>query len=314
MNAEVTEYILDNPARTAERPVLSVLIPFWRDDPCELMASLDREAARLRTSVEIVVLDDGSGDDALAEKVAHKLHELRLPARFVRLMRNEGRSRGRNRLAAHARGSAYLFLDADMRPDDDRFLTFWADLVAREDPAVAFGGFSLKQAPKAGKFAVHRRMALKAECVPFDQRARRPEKYVYTCNLLVRRDAFYSEAFDESFTGWGWEDVEWATRVAQRYTVVHVDNPASHLGLDTVSGLAAKYEQSVGNYARLVERHPAIVALYPSYKAARLLKKVPGRGAWRPVLKAFAKTPIFPAGMRAFSLRLYRAALYSDAV
>ncbi|MBS0294678.1 MAG: glycosyltransferase family 2 protein [Proteobacteria bacterium] len=314
MNAEVTEYLLDNPARAATRPVLSVLIPFWRDDPCDLLRALDREAVRLDKSVEVVVLDDGSGDDALAEKVAQAIHGLAMPARFVRLMRNQGRSRGRNRLAAHARGSAYLFLDADMRPDDDRFLTFWADLVAREDPALAFGGFSLKQAPKDGKFAVHRRMAMKAECVPFDQRARRPEKYVYTCNLLVRRDAFYAENFDESFTGWGWEDVEWAARMSRRYTVVHVDNPASHLGLDTVSGLVAKYEQSVGNYARLVQEHRELVSQYPSYKAAQLLRKAPGLRGWRPFLKSLALSPLLPSATRAFSLRLYRAALYADAV
>ena len=99
------------------------------------------------------------------------------------------------------------------------------------------------------------------------ERARAPEKYVYTSNLLVRRDVFEAEAFDGAFTGWGWEDVEWAMRVSRRWPVLHIDNPATHMGLDTVEQLAGKYEQSAGNFARVVARHPDVVSTYPSYRS-----------------------------------------------
>jgi glycosyltransferase involved in cell wall biosynthesis len=305
---------VDNPAWRKARPALSVLIPFFRDDPCELLARLDEEAAAQGGSVEIVVLDDGSGDKALAARVSAQVKAMRLPTRFVRLLANEGRSRGRNRLASHARAGSFLFLDADMRPDHRRFLQTWADLVAHEDPAVAFGGFSLEQASDAAEFAVHRAMARRAECVPYTERARQPEKYVYTSNLLVRRDAFDAEAFATDFSGWGWEDVEWGMRIARRFRVVHLDNPATHLGLDTVEALAAKYEQSVDNFARVVRRHPQVVRTYPSYRAARVLKRTPGLSTWRAWFKGLALSARLPVKARAFSLRLYRAALYAEAV
>lgn len=304
----------NNAAWKRGRPALSVLIPFFRDDPCDLLARLDEESEIQGGSVEIVVLDDGSGDKALTARVANQIKAMRLPARFVSLAANEGRSRGRNRLAGEARAGSFLFLDADMRPDHRRFLQTWADLVAHEDPGVAFGGFSLEQASHAAEFAVHRAMAQRAECVPYTERARQPEKYVYTSNLLVRRDAFAAEAFASDFTGWGWEDVEWGMRIARRYRVVHLDNPATHLGLDTVEQLAAKYEQSVDNFARVVRRHPAIVRGYPSYKAARLLKRTPGLNTFRGWFKTVALSTRVPVRARAFSLRLYRAALYAEAV
>lgn len=296
------------------RPALSVLIPFYRDDPCGLLSDLNDEASVVDRSVEVIVLSDGGGDAELVARVAAAVRSMRLPARLIDLKRNEGRSKGRNRLAAAARGGSFLFLDSDMRPDHRHFLEVWADLIAREDPAVAFGGFSLLQAPDEPRFAVHRALASRSECVPYQDRARQPEKYVYTSNLLVRRDVFEAEAFDQSFTGWGWEDVEWAMRVSRRFRVVHVDNPATHMGLDTVEALAAKYEQSAPNFARVVARHPDIVSAYPSYKAARLLKRAPGMDMARPLLKRAAKTEWLPAGTRAFSLRLYRAALYAEAV
>lgn len=297
-----------------KRPALSVLIPFYRDDPRDLLADLSAEAAVVDGSVEVIVLSDGGGDAELVSGVEAAIKGLALPARLIDLKRNQGRSKGRNRLAAAARGGSFLFLDSDMRPDHRHFLEVWADLVAREDPAVAFGGFSLLQAPDEPRFAVHRALATRSECIPYHERARQPEKYVYTSNLLVRRDVFQAEAFDAAFTGWGWEDVEWAMRVSRRFRVVHLDNPATHMGLDTADALAAKYEQSAPNFARVVARHPGIVSTYPSYKAARLLKRAPGISVARPLLKKAAMTDWLPAGTRAFSLRLYRAALYAEAV
>ncbi|MBX9801585.1 MAG: glycosyltransferase [Caulobacteraceae bacterium] len=298
----------------AARPAVSVLIPFLRDDPAELLTLLDEEAASVGGAVEIVLLDDGTRDAALTARLTRQIKAMALPVRLITLSANEGRSIGRNRLASAARGGSLLFLDSDMRPDHRRFLRDWADLAAREDPAVAFGGFSLLQAPTDARFAVHRAMAAKSECVPWMERARQPEKYVYTSNLLVRRDVFESEAFDPGFTGWGWEDVEWAMRVSRRFRVVHLDNAATHMGLDTVAALAGKYEQSAPNFARMAERHPAIVAAYPSYKAARLLKRLPGLPQLRRMMRRGAETGWLPVAARAFSLRLYRAALYADAV
>ena len=296
------------------KPAVSVLIPFLRDDPSELLNLLDEEAASVGGAVEIVVLDDGTRDAALTARLTHQIRTMVLPVRLITLTANEGRSIGRNRLASAARGGSLLFLDSDMRPDHRRFLRDWADLAAREDPAVAFGGFSLLQAPTDARFAVHRAIAAKSECVPWMERTRQPEKYVYTSNLLVRRDVFEAEAFDPGFTGWGWEDVEWAMRVSRRFRVVHLDNTATHMGLDTVTALAGKYEQSAPNFARMAERHPAIVATYPSYRAARLLKRLPGLTGLRQVMRRGAETGWLPVAARAFSLRLYRAALYADAV
>lgn len=310
MTVSPTEWIIDNAAWAGGRPRLSVLVPFMRDDPSALLAALGKE----RQPVEIVVLDDGSGDPTLATRVSEAVEALRLPARFVRLAANEGRSKGRNRLARHARAERFLFIDADMLPDTDHFLADWLALIDERDPAAAFGGFSLDQTPRTRANALHRAMALKSDCHTAAERARDPAKHLFTANLLVRRDVFDSIGFDERFTGWGWEDVEWGIRVAERWPIVHADITASHLGLDSAPVMARKYEQSAANFARVVADHRAVVEAYPSYRVARLLKRAPLRGVWRPMLKAFALADALPVSSRAFALRLYRAALYAEAV
>jgi glycosyltransferase involved in cell wall biosynthesis len=308
------ETIVDNTRRAGAAPVMSILIPFFGDDPCALLTALDLEAGALAGDAELVLLDDGGRDDALAARVAEAVKALALPARFVRLSANVGRAKGRNRLAAHARGGWMLFLDSDMLPDGPAFLRAYIDLIRAEQPAVVFGGFSLDQTPRRGEHALHRRMALRSDCMAAAVRRLAPEKHVFTSNLLIRRDVFETEPFDEAFSGWGWEDVEWAMRVARRHPIVHVDNTATHLGLDPAPVIAAKYEQSAGNFARVVAKHRSVVASYPSYRAARLLSRLPLRAAWRPALKAIALAETAPLAARAFAMRLYRAALYAEAV
>lgn len=310
MTAATGDLIIDNAAWPAARPALSVLIPFLGDDPVQLITELAAQSSR----IEIVLLDDGGRDADLAARVAEAVAALPAPARLVRLAANAGRAKGRNRLADEARSPYLLFLDADMLPDSPGFIADWLAMIAEEDPAVAFGGFSFLRTPERPEHALHRAMAMRSDCLPADERARDPAKHVFTSNLLVRRDVFEAVAFDNRFTGWGWEDVEWAMRVSQTWAIRHPHIPASHLGLDTAETLVRKYEQSAANFARVVVHHPGIVARYASYRVARLIRRLPARGLLRAAARTLALSPAAPARLRAFAMRLYRAALYAEVV
>jgi glycosyltransferase involved in cell wall biosynthesis len=314
VNAPISATVLDNAAFADARPRLSVLTPFYRDDPRPLLAALDRQAAGLAAEAELVLLDDAGGDPALSAAVAEAVQALALPTRLVQLAANAGRARGRNRLMEHARGRHLLFLDSDMLPDHADFLSAYLTLIAAEDPAVAVGGFSLAQTQTRPEHALHRALSLRAECVPAAVRAKMPDKYVWTSNLLVRRDVFEAERFDEGFLGWGWEDTEWGVRVAARYGVTHLDNPATHLGLDTAAALLAKWDQSPANFARMASAHPDAVRRFPSYRMARLLKRAPARDRLRPMLRRLALSQGAPLGLRVAAAKLYRAALYAEVV
>lgn len=306
----VDEQLVESAAWAGFRPELSVLIPFYRDDPRPLLAALDAQTGA--EGVELVLLDDGGVDAEVSLGVAATLAALRLPARLVRLSANEGRAKGRNRLAAHARADALLFLDADMAPDSPDFLHRWLREV-RAGAAVAFGGFTVADAPQRPETALHRRLSEGGDCAPAEARAREPAKHVFTSNLLIHRTVFDSERFDERFAGWGWEDVEWGLRVARRWPIRHIDNTATHLGLDAAPALLGKWEQSVDNFAKVVAAHEA-VRRFPSYRAARALKPAPARRVWRPALKRLALAGWAPLGVRALAAKAYRAALYAEVV
>jgi hypothetical protein len=157
-------------------------------------------------------------------------------------------------------------------------------------------------------------MALRSDCAPASLRSKAPEKFVFTSNLLISREVFEAESFDEGFKGWGWEDVEWGVRVSRKHPILHIDNTATHLGLDPARIIALKYEQSAANFARLLRSHPDIVQRYPTYRVAQLMKKVPLGALWRPTLKAVALAERAPLGLRAFCMRLYRVAVTAQAI
>ncbi len=295
-------------------PRLSVVMPFFRYDPAPLLTRLDEEARTLGGVVEIVALDDGGGDKALAARVSTLFKtSLVSPAKLILLAANEGRAKGRNRLVDAARARHVLLIDCDMAPDSPDFLKTYLPFVD-EDAPVVFGGFSVDRTPATPDQELHRALQLRAECLPAPTRALQPEKYVYTSNLLVRRDVFQTEAFDEGFTGWGWEDVEWGMRVGRRYEIRQIENTATHLGLDTATVLAGKYEQSAANFARVVQKHPKIISQYPSYKLARMLKRIPLRGALRSLLKGLALQASAPLMFRIIAMKTYRASLYAEVV
>lgn len=303
-----------NPVWADVKPMLSILIPFLNDDPTDLLAALVATDAEIAHQVEIVVLDDGTGSDDLTQCLTSFVRDLPVATRLITRRINAGRSRGRNQLAQAARGRYFLFLDADMRPDGNNFIAAWLNLIDKMAPEVAFGGFSLLQAPSDKRFAVHRAMASRSDCLNSTERQQRPEKHIFTSNLLIRRDVFEAHQFDPDFTGWGWEDVEWGMRVSKQHPILHPHIPATHMGLDEVETLKKKYRQSADNFARIAQLHPEFVTQYPSYKAAMVIKQ---RGLSEPV-KAISgwisDQDFLPVRLRAFSMRVYRSALYAKAL
>jgi glycosyltransferase involved in cell wall biosynthesis len=310
MSAPGAEYIVTNPRWDGARPALSVVTPFLRDDATPLIEALGRKPG----AAELIVLDDGTNNPALAAKIAAAIEAYPGPARFIRSTINLGRSAGRNRLVAEARAQHILFLDADMLPDDEGFLERYSKLIAEKNPAVAFGGFSDTHAPAARETALHRALGRTSDCRSAEERALDPGKTICTSNLLVRRDVLQAIPFDESFKGWGWEDVDWGLRAAARFDVLHIDNPATHLGLETADQLLDKFARSGGNFARLAELHPAEISNFPSYRAAAMMARAPALRRVRPLLAAIARdrAGLAPMALRLAALKLFRASHYAD--
>lgn len=289
---------------------LSILTPFYRHDPSQLIARL----GKLPPHVEWVLLDDGTGSSELLARVREACEAARGPARIVVWSENRGRAAARNRLVGAAHGEYVLFLDADMAPDSSRFLQAWLGVIQTQRPFIAFGGLSVAQAPQSRDTALHRDLFARSDCLPARVRQRRPAQCVATANLLVRRDLALETPFDDAYVGWGFEDVDWALTASRSAPILHVDNPASHAGLDDIDALIRKGAEAGRNFARLAAKHPRQVARFAAHRAARLMRLSPMRRQLRALFAWLARDPVgaAPMALRRAAFKFYRVCCYAE--
>ncbi len=286
---------------------LSVLTPFHKDDPTRLLTRMRNAPA----GVEFILLDDGSGSAALLSNVVGAALKLGAPATIIVRERNCGRAEARNRLVAEARGEYVLLLDADMLPDEPDFLQRWLHTASISAPNAAFGGLSLRHAKSTPATALHHHLFDRSDCRRAIDRARSPAQHTASANLLVRRDFLLANPFDRGFVGWGFEDTEWALRASAHSPIVHIDNPATHIGLDDVETLLRKAKQAGPNFARLSQIHPA-ASRFAAYRVARALRRLPLKQALRAASAGLARQLHAPLTVRRIALKLYRASCFAE--
>ncbi|VXC56336.1 Glycosyl transferase [Oceanicaulis sp. 350] len=280
---------------------LSVLIPFYGDDPRPLLEALSRQTD-LQT--EIIVFDDGVPDPVLSASVRDAVLESEAAVKLITSPDNLGRSAARNQLGDAARGDWLLFLDADMEVEPG-FLVRWRHHLAETACDALFGGYAPSM-PRSSHETVHAALAHASDAPDAATRSALGAAAVCSSNLAVRASLFAQCRFDEGYTGWGWEDVDWALSASKRGELGHVDAPAAHGGLQDVSTLLDKFDRAGANFARLLIRHPD----YESRPGARLARKVQATGLAklaRLMGKALAKTAWAPLKIRVLALKLYRA-------
>lgn len=298
-------------AKKMGEPTLSVLIPYFRDDPANLVDALIKQLSGA-SSVEILVYDDGTGDAKINDNLQDIAAKSRAPIRLFFADENKGRSTARNILKDNAKAKWVLFLDADMLPQTDTFLDNYLAEIRSDCADIIFGGFTVPARKQSRATELHRIFSQTSDCLSAKQRTKNGPQYVCSSNLCVRSKVLDQQGFDPSFIGWGWEDSEWAARVAKTFTIRHADIPALHLGLETTETLLSRFKNSGENYRKFTTAHPDLAKTLTLYKAIYKLKKIPGQKLMRPFLSALVRAGFMPAKVRLSALKLWRASWYTE--
>ncbi len=253
---------------------ISILIPVYNWDISELLKRLHDQTDMLQESCafEIIAVEDGSKETFENEQIAESLKRVS----YTSLPHNHGRATLRNLLLQRANGEYVLFLDADMLPDDENFLHRYVE-KAESGSDIVCGGISYKQVlPTEQQYSFYLYKSLKTEAISAERRLGSAWRYLFTSNVLVRRDVTESVNFDLRFASYGFEDIDWAIRLAKSYTIQHIDNTCSHMGLMTKPQAFIKMRESIDNYALLLSLHPEETASSQITRLSRLMQWVPG--------------------------------------
>ncbi|RKQ95493.1 glycosyltransferase family 2 protein [Maricaulis maris] len=311
----MTEIPMREHANAASRrggaPAISILVPFYRDDASALITAL-APLARDPHDFEIVLFDDGEPDPELNQAICALIDGFELPMRLLTSVRNRGRAAGRNLLAGQARAPWLLYLDADMTPGDDAFLDRYHTAIATDVADAVFGGYETDE-PDNPAHRLHAALSRTSDQHGAASRNAIGATAFCSSNLLVRAEVMRDCPYDEDFTGWGWEDVDWAVSASARFRLTHIDNPARHGGLQEATELLDKFRAGAINFKRLIARHPELANL-PGARAARLLKRVPGQHWLRGLWARLSRSEGLPLRIRTLALKLWRASWTSEVI
>ena len=254
-----------------QRLVLSVLIAAYGDDVSELLSALKNcvdFGLPERWEVEILVSDQFD-----TPHPNHNRWEQDAMVSYVHSS-TKGRARNRNELAEIAQGDYFLFLDADALPKTDGFLNRYCNYASGAQVVVGGtaympGHMSERLRVKVGK--------VKEEVLPV-KRELQPYGSFSAFNFLIRADLFEKIGFDQSITKYGHEDTLFGTALCHHcFDVIHIDNPAYHMGIDRDEEFMDKTEHAVRGLAQLVAlgKIDEEVLLYRYYLWARRVGATP---------------------------------------
>lgn len=259
---------------------ISVLIPIFNYDVTLLVLKLLKEMENelFRKHIEIILIDDCSTNIHTKETNRSLIYKYgyKYSIRYYELQKNIGRSAIRNLLVSYSGGEYLLFLDADVLPDSNEFLkSYWMYADAGEWDVLC-GGISYLTRLNCGKkydFYIYFFGCMGSKSAA--ERNRSPWKQMLTSNVMIRRSSFLDTPFDERFIGYGYEDNEWGIRLMQKYRVLHIDNTASHLGIQTKEEIYEKMRESIQGYFLLASTHSEVFKKTRIAKLVQLLQFFP---------------------------------------
>lgn len=248
--------------------MLSVLIPTYNYNAFTLVKEIHKQLSKTGIDFEIICFDDGS--KSVINKQNEQINLLTF-SRFQILEKNIGRSAIRNLLANKAKYKWLLFFDADMYPASQNFIDNYLCFLDKKSTVVCGGMFY--ENTQENKNLLRYKFGKKHEEVSVEKRNRKPEKYFFTSNFLIRKEIFKQVKFEEKLKQYGKEDLMFSLSLRQNnIKIQHVANEMFHLGIDNNSVFVSKTKKAMENLLFLKKNQLLTTNQTPLLKVTKVLK------------------------------------------
>ncbi len=201
---------------------------------------------------EIQLIDDAStvadSNAQLVTKFTHT-HYTKLPA-------NIGRAAIRNLLTQQAQYSNLLFMDCDSMPNDsNNYIKNYIPFL--NDSQVVYGGRAYTPTCDNANYYLHWLYGTNREVKNATERNKAPYTSFLSNNFLVNKSLITAHPFNANITQYGHEDTLWAMQLsAVGVSIIHINNPLLHIGLDDNTAFITKTQLAVQNLKTLHTQYP----------------------------------------------------------
>jgi glycosyltransferase involved in cell wall biosynthesis len=220
---------------------LSILIPTYNYNVFPLVRTLHEQLKVLGGQFEVLVYDDHSSKFHSDNEKINSLSG----CRFRILEKNIGRSAIRNKLATDATHDLLLFLDADTKVEREDFVSNYLNAVDTETEII-YGGITYQTEAPPKNQLLRWKYGKSREALAVSERQKQPHLRFLTLNFLIRKKIFDILKFNEAIPNLRHEDTLFALDSKKKgIKITHIDNPVTHLGLESSEVFLKKSRESV---------------------------------------------------------------------
>lgn len=248
--------------------MLSILIPTYNYNVYPLVTELKNQAYNLGITFEILVQDDAS------KKFLEENREINLlqHCSYTLNHTNLGRGNNINLLNNQAKFDYVLIMEADAFPEKKTYLK---DLIAaiNKETIVLFGGVTYpNQEPDKDKL-LRWKYGNERESVSLSERLKNPYHFVFTWNLLLKKEILSKHHFPYNVKDYGYEDVVFIKQLKEnKIPIQHFNNMLIHFNSETSIAFLNKTEDAVKTLHQLISNKKLLIEDVKIGKASKMIQ------------------------------------------
>ena len=210
--------------------MLSILIPTYNYKVNVLVSELHAQGTGCEIEFEILCYEDGSKNPEIIS-VNQSINLLKNTTYKV-LDSNIGRSSIRNLLAKDAKHELLLFLDADVIPVKNNFISEYLNSIS-DSTKIIYGGIRYQAECPKKTHLLRWVYGKNREALPVTKRNENVYLSFLTLNFIIRKTIFNTVSFNEDIPNLRNEDTLFSYNLKQaKIAIEHIENPVYHLGLE----------------------------------------------------------------------------------
>ena len=231
--------------------MLSILIPVYNYNVAALVLELKQQADNLGIVYEIIVQDDVSQQFIIENTNINSLSN----CSFTINTENLGRGKNINLLCNKSKYDFILIMEADSFPENELYLKNYIEVLSKS-ANVIFGGVKYPQTSPSNEKLLRWKYGIKRETKSISHRFKNNYDFVFTWNLLLKKEILLQFPFPEFIKEYGYEDFIFIENLRlNSVPVTHIENYLIHHNDESSIDFIKKSEIAVKNLHNLIHFH-----------------------------------------------------------
>jgi len=231
--------------------MLSILIPVYNYNVLPLVLKLKDQADNLGIEYEILVQDDFSQKFTDENKQINTLEN----CFFFLNPKNLGRGKNINLLGSKAKYDYILIMEADALPENGFYLKNYIEFLLKS-PSIIFGGVKYPDVIPSKEKLLRWKYGIKRETKSLHHRLQNNYDFIFTWNLVLKKEILVQFPFPEFIKEYGYEDLVFIQNLRlNAIPVTHIENPLIHYNNEDNIDFIEKSKTAVRNLHNLVILH-----------------------------------------------------------